>query len=245
MPAARNRVVSRDGQNVANIHARMREAILSGDMAAGEVTTQVALGESLGAGRTPIREALRLLQREGLVIAEPNRRVRVADLSADDAESLYVGRIALEVVALRITVPALQSPDFAELEGLMAQMEHYMGERDWRGLRAPHRAFHTKLGSAAGERVVELVGQGFDHAERYRLAQSTLNAREWDLRAEEHRGLVEAAKAGDADLAARRLAEHYGHTAQLVLAALDPGNELHRLRTTLASVAPGSESVLR
>ena len=105
MPAARNRVVSRDGQNVANIHARLREAILSGDMAGREVTTQVALGESLGAGRTPIREALRLLQREGLVIAEPNRRVRVAELSADDAESLYVSRIALEVAALRITVP--------------------------------------------------------------------------------------------------------------------------------------------
>jgi DNA-binding GntR family transcriptional regulator len=244
MPAARNRVVSRDGQNVANIHARLRDAILSGDMAAGEVTTQVALGESLGAGRTPIREALRLLQREGLVIAEPNRRVRVAELSADDAESLYVSRIALEVAALRITVPALRSPDFAELEGLMAQMEHYMGERDWRGLRAPHRAFHTKLGSAAGDRVVELVAQGFDHAERYRLAQTALNTREWELRAEEHRGLVEAAKAGDADLAARRLAEHYGHTAQLVLAALGAGNDLHRLRTTLASVAPGSESVL-
>ena len=82
--------------------------------------------------------------------------MRVAELSADDAESLYVSRIALEVVALRITVPALRSPDFAELEGLMAQMEHYMGERDWRGLRAPHRAFHTKLGSArrrAGRRA--------------------------------------------------------------------------------------------
>jgi DNA-binding GntR family transcriptional regulator len=244
MPAARNRVVSRDGQNVAHIHARLREAILSGDMAAGEVTTQVALGETLNAGRTPIREALRLLQREGLVVAEPNRRVRVASLSAEDAESLYVSRIALETVAARITVPALQSADFAELEGLMAQMEHYMGERDWRGLRAPHRAFHTRLVSAAGERVVELVAQGFDHAERYRLAQSTLNAREWHLRAEEHRGLVEAAKAGDADLAARRLAEHYAHTARLVLAALAPGYELRALRTTLTAVAPGSEAVL-
>ena len=55
---------------------------------------------------------------------------------------------------------------------------------------------------------------------------------------------MEAAKAGDADLAARRLAEHYGHTAQLILAALDSGNDVHRLRTTMASVAPGSESVL-
>ena len=56
---------------------------------------------------------------------------------------------------------------------------------------------------------------------------------------------MEAAKAGDADLAVARLAEHYGHTARLVLAALDPGYEVGRLRTTLISVAPGSESVLR
>jgi DNA-binding GntR family transcriptional regulator len=244
MPAARNRVVSRDGQNVANIYARLREAILNGEMAAGEVTTQVALGETLGAGRTPIREALRLLQREGLVIAEPNRRVRVKGLTADDAESLYVTRIALETVALRITVPGLRSADFAEIEGLMAQMEHYMRERDWRGLRAPHRAFHVKLATGAGERVVDLIEQGFDHAERYRLTQGASNDREWNLRAEEHRGIVEAAKEGDADLAAHRLAEHYAHTAQLIFATLDPSNELRLLRTTLAAVTPGTEAVL-
>jgi DNA-binding GntR family transcriptional regulator len=244
MPAARNRVVTRDGQNVANIYARLREAILNGDMPAGEVTTQVALGESLGAGRTPIREALRLLQREGLVVAEPNRRVRVTGLSAEDAEALYVTRVALEVVALRITVPRLQSQDFAEIEGLMAQMEHYMRERDWRGLRAPHRAFHSKLVGAAGERVVDLIEQGFDHAERYRMAQAAPDDIAWKLRADEHRAIVEAAKAGDADLAARRLAEHYAHTARVILGTLDPGTDLDRLRTTLAAVAPGSEQAL-
>jgi DNA-binding GntR family transcriptional regulator len=244
MPAQRNRVVSRDGQNVAHLYARLREAILSGDMPAGEVTTQVALGKDLSAGRTPIREALRLLQREGLVIAEPNRRVRVAQLSAEDAESLYVTRIALETVALRITVRGLRSPDFAELEGLMAQMEHYMRERDWRRLRAPHRAFHVKLVSAGGARVVELIEQGFDHAERYRLAHGAPSDREWALRAEEHRAILEAVRGGDADLSALRLAEHYAHTARLIFARLDPGNDLSRLRTTLDAVAPGAGDAL-
>ena len=123
----------------------------------------------------------------------------------------------------------------------MAQMEHYMGERDWRGLRAPHRAFHVKLVSAAGGRVVELVEQGFDHAERYRLAHGAPSAREWELRAEEHRGILEAGRGRDADLAARRLAEHYAHTARLIFASLDPGNDLARLRTTLEAAAPGAE----
>src|SRR3954452_19843490 len=75
----------RDGQNVAAVHDRLRAAILSGEIAAGQATSQSTLARDFGAGPTPIREALRMLQREGLVLAEPNRRVRIAELSAPDA----------------------------------------------------------------------------------------------------------------------------------------------------------------
>src|ERR687889_810805 len=146
-------VVTRDGQNVALVHDRLRAAILRGELSAGQTTSQVTLARDLEVGRTPLREALRLLQREGLVISEPNRRVRIAELSSTDAEELYVMRIALEAVAIRITVPALKSSDFAELEGYMAQMDHYMRVEDRMGMRVPHRAFHDRLVRGAGERV--------------------------------------------------------------------------------------------
>jgi DNA-binding GntR family transcriptional regulator len=235
---------TRDGQHVALVHDRLRDLILRGELPAGQTTSQVTLARDLDVGRTPLREALRMLQREGLVVSEPNRRVRIAALSSTDAEELYVMRIALEAVAVRITVPTLASTDFAELEGLMAQMDHYMRSEDRQGMRVPHRAFHDRLVRGAGERVTLTIGQLFDHGERYRLAYGATTPERWDQRRAEHRAIFEAAAAGDADLTARRLVEHYAQTARFIFAAIDPGHDLIRLRTTMATVAPGSEAAL-
>jgi DNA-binding GntR family transcriptional regulator len=234
---------TRDGQHVAMVHDRLRDAILQGEIEAGATMSQTALAKQLDAGRTPLREALRMLQREGLVISEPNRRVRIADLSSDDAEELYIMRIALECVAIRITVPTLTSDDFAALQGYMAQMDHYMKDDDLRGMRSPHLAFHNRLIAGAGPRVSHEIDQLFDHAERYRLRWGKKSV--WTQRSAEHRSIVEAAAARDADLAALRLAEHYARTAALVFAGIDPDHDLARLRTTMQTVAPGSEAKLK
>ena len=230
------------GQSFVAVHARLRAAILSGEIAEGAVTSQATLAERFGVGRTPLREALRMLQREGLVISQPNHRVRIAELSSEDAEELYIMRIALECVAIRITVPRLTSDDFAALEGYMAQMDHYMKGDDLHGMRAPHLAFHNVLVAGAGPRVSEEINQLFDHAERYRLRWGMKSI--WAQRAAEHRAILDAAAAGDQDLAALRLAEHYARTAGLVFAGLDPGHDLARLRETMRTVAPGSEKKL-
>ena len=233
---------TRDGQHVAVVHERLRDAILKGEVEAGATTSQAALADLLGAGRTPLRESLRMLQREGLVVSEPNRRVRIAELTSDDAEELYIMRIALECVAIRITVPTLTSDDFAALEGYMAQMDHYMKDDDMRGWRTPHLAFHNLLIAGAGPRVSEEIEQLFDHAERYRLRWGVVSL--WEQRAAEHRAIVDAAAARDPDVAALRLAEHYAHTAGRIFAGLDPDHDLARLRTTMRTVAPGSEKKL-
>ena len=233
-----------DGQGVETVYARLRDAILRGEIEPDSELSQVQIAKALGVSRTPLREALRMLQREGLVVSEPNRRVRIAELSSADAEELYLMRIALEAVAIRITVPGLTSTDFAELEGFMAQMDHYMRTEDRPGLRAPHRAFHDRLVRGSGERVTITIGQLFDHAERYRLAYGAATPERWEQRRAEHRAILDAAAAGDGDLAARHLAAHYAQTAALIFGALDPGHDLARLRTTIATVAPGAEDAL-
>lgn len=234
----------RDGHNVALVHDRLRRDILSGAIPAGE-TSQLALARDLEVGRTPLREALRMLQHEGLVISEPNRRVRVAALSAEDAEQLYAMRIALEAMAVRVTVPELGSAEIAELEGLLAQMEHYMRRQDSAGLRTPHRAFHACLVAGAGERTAATISLLFDHAERYRVAFAGIDQERWNQRHAEHRGIVDAAITGDADLTIQRLLEHYLQTSARVFAGLDPDYDPRRLRVTCAALAPGSEQALR
>src|SRR6202042_3233207 len=69
-------------QSAEYVHRRVREAILESELPPGETMSQVALAEELGVSRTPLREALRMLQGEGLIEARPNRRVRVAPISA-------------------------------------------------------------------------------------------------------------------------------------------------------------------
>lgn len=224
------------------MHERLRTAILRGQLAAGAITSQARLASDFAAGRTPLREALRLLQREGLVIAEPNRRVRIAPLSAADAEGLFIMRIALEAVAVRITVPTLTSDDFAQLEGDMAQMEHYQKVGDQAGLRTPHRAFHQRLVAASGPRVSAEIARLADHSERYRLRFGGFGS--WDERRAEHRVIFDAAATGDPDLATDSLAAHYAQAAALVFAALAPDHDLTRLRTAIRTVAPSAEVAL-
>src|SRR5947209_16972901 len=102
-----------NGQSTEDVYARVRAAILDGELAAGAVMSQVALAEELGISRTPLREALRMLQSERLVEAEPNRRVRVAAMSPADLEELCIVRVTLEAEALRLSVPLMTSEDLA------------------------------------------------------------------------------------------------------------------------------------
>jgi GntR family transcriptional regulator, rspAB operon transcriptional repressor len=232
------------GLSVSSIHGQLRDAILRGEIAPGEVTTQVHLAELLGVGRNPLREALRILEREGLVVSAPNHRVRVAGLSADDAEDIYVVRIPLEVTAIRLTVPRLKSADIADLEGLLAQIKHYLSQSDLRGIRIPHRAFHQRLVDGAGERGRAIIGELFDHAERYRMFYTGGTEESWAARTPEHRAILDAAAAGDADAAAYHLAAHYLQTAARVFAAIDPTHDLDRLWSAVHGCIPDSSRLV-
>ena len=231
---------TRDGQNVALVHEQLRRAILAGDIPPGQATSQIVLARELGVGRTPLREALRMLQHEGLVLSQPNRRVRIAELSVVDLEELYVARIALEAVAARLTVPSLTPEDIALLEGVMAQMDSLIELGSSAAIIDAHLAFHAGFVKGAGERPAVLMAQLHDHAERYRRIFAASAPDRWPLRRAEHRAILDAAKNGDADGTADALAVHSVRTARLVAAGLDPDHELTRLRATLAAVAPGA-----
>jgi DNA-binding GntR family transcriptional regulator len=235
---------TRAGDIVVQVHTQLRQAILSGEVRPGEKTSQAELARDLGVGRTPLREAVRMLQSEGLVVTEPNRRVVIARLSLDDVEQLYIARITLEASAARVTLPQLTDGDIAELEGLMAQMAHLAsgasGEHPLNLFAQPHRAFHERLIGGAGSRLAALTTGLFDHSERYRRVYGAVGADHFARRHVEHRGMLDAAESGDADAFVAALTIHYVNTARLVAAVLDPECELSRLQTVVAATAPAA-----
>jgi DNA-binding GntR family transcriptional regulator len=230
----------RGGDSVAVVHKRLRDAILRGDIPAGQLTSQVTLAQELGVSRTPLREAVRLLQREGLVFAEPGRSMRIAEFSAADIEQLYAMRIPVEVMAIRVTVPRLGPEDIAELTGLLAQVDHFMAAGDAERMGAPHAAFHGRLVAGAGPRVATTLSQWFDHAERYRRVLVRANPETTPDRRAEHHAILDAAASGDADRAAETLVSHYVHTAVSIFHNVDPTHEPSVLKSALATMAPAA-----
>jgi DNA-binding GntR family transcriptional regulator len=219
-------------QGFAQLYERLRRAVLTGEFVPGSVVSQVELARAYNVSRAPLREALRMLQMEGLVIAEPGRRSRIAAVSAADLEQLYALRITVEALAVRLTVPRLNGKDVARLRELLTEMDDLAHTRDFDSWEVPHRAFHRTLVAGSGERVVGTIEELSDHASRYRRSLLEL-PRAWQIVAGEHRGIVDAVEAGDADVAAGRLAAHLATTALTVCAALNPEHDPAGVREAL------------
>ncbi len=226
----------------ATVHDRLRTLILEGTIAPGSVLSQVKLAEDLGVSRTPLREALRRLQEEGLITAERNRRARVADFDPDDLESLYATRIAVEALAIYLTVPRLTDADLAELRAAFDEM--HAAVRDYEAWELPHRRFHELLTLHCGEKLRESVRGYAQRAERYRriwlYADSGTNA--WAVGDAEHEAILRACEERAADLAAKRLAGHVGRAGLTMMTLMVPAREPRVIRGAL-QLTLGAETV--
>jgi len=195
--------------NVAmrDVHNRLRRLILDGELAPGTEVSQTELSQRLNCSRTPLREALRLLEREGLVVSnEAYRLVRVSSLSMVDVDDLYSLRVMGEGLAIWLTVPTLRADDFEALERDLT--------RTAEGDLEAHRSFHHRLRAGSGARLAEHLELLFEHAERYQRAYTELeDANVWEVKRLEHRAILDACIARDRELARALLIDHIADTA--------------------------------
>lgn len=224
------------------VYLRLREAILHGHLEPGAIVSQVQLAAELGVSRTPLREALRMLQREGLVSGEANRMVRVAPFSIRDIEELYAVRIANEALAICLTVPGMTADDDAKLEHFLGEMAQTASAGDTDAWERHHRGFHTLLVSGGGARLCTMLSELYDHAERYRRLYITSEPRAMSIGTSEHEAIVAACHARDATQASTDLARHLSRTALTALMQIAPEHEPSMVRATLRVVL-GAEGV--
>lgn len=222
------------------IHNELRRQIIQGAIPPGQILSQVALAQEFGTSRGPIREALRLLEREGLIESEVNKRVWVKPIELDDLEQLYALRILTEAFATRVTVPLLSAEDLARLRELVAVLE-LSPDDDMDRWEQAHSAFHQLLGCRAGERTEAMIGQYLDHAIRYRQLHMTRAPQSAAASIAEHRAIVDACAQGDAIGASRLVAEHLARTSLTVFAMVAASHEPKLIRTALRMVTATSE----
>ena len=190
------------------VHEHLRGEIISGRLTPGTELQEVALAESLGVSRGPIREALGRLAAEGLVTVRPRRGAVVRALSAEEFLEAYQVREALEVMAVRLAMPKLTAEHVSALQGLIDEMSALADAGEVQGFFEANAAFHQLFFDVAANRMLaELYRQLRDQIDRHRLRSLELRG---NVRRSitEHRAIVRAVRSGDTERAVHLVSEH-------------------------------------
>lgn len=201
------KAATRPTTTAAWILDNLRAAILQGRMAAHSLVRQDEIATTYGVSRMPVREAIRSLEAEGLVIVRPNRGSFVAPLDPDDAAEIFDIRASLEALALRRSIPNMNEARKQAATDALAALERAAPSE----ASALHRDFHLSLYAGAGGRLLRLIGQHIDAAERYLRLEATLVGT-MDEDRYEHRALLDATLAGDVRGATRLIERHVAGT---------------------------------
>ncbi len=190
------------------VFEHLREEILSTRLSPGAELHEVALAESLGISRGPLREALGRLAAEGLVTIRPRRGAVVTRFTRDEFVDAYQVRGALESLAIRLAVPRLTDEDRAGLHALVEEMVEHSAKGDEHAFFRTNREFHRMFVVTSGnERLREMHEQLMNQMARL-LSRSVDLRGSLDQSVAEHRGILHAVDAGDAERAARLIEEH-------------------------------------
>ncbi|ALV39972.1 hypothetical protein AU252_01320 [Pseudarthrobacter sulfonivorans] len=226
----------RQGNDVARVHADLRSMILDCTLEPGRRISQTELSRLTGAGRTPLREALRMLQQEGLVRAELNKGITIAALDLDDLDCIYAYRVSIEAVAVRITVPLLTDLELHELDRTITLMGAAIERGDRDEFELPHRRFHQLLVSHVQDSARARLAIDAERAERVRRLLMQGDRHSLGKADSEHREILAAAHARDGVAASRLLASHLARSAFYVAAQLEPTYDTVLTRTALRTV---------
>ncbi|ACV63515.1 transcriptional regulator, GntR family [Desulfofarcimen acetoxidans DSM 771] len=196
------------------VYNRLREAILAGGLKPGERLVERKLADQLNVSRTPVREAVRMLELEGLVSHLPRVGAVVAQVNDLEVLEIYRIRAVLEGLAARMAAERINPEQLRELVELLNDIEKFAREVDLKRLESVHLEFNDLIyKSADSPRLYSMIMTLTDHISRCvrvgycypgRVAAATL----------EHRQLVEAIKLRDGDLAERIAREHIDNSRQ-------------------------------
>jgi len=190
------------------VHTAIRNHILDGTFPPGERLIESRIAEQIGTSRTPVREALHLLEKEGLLESIPRAGYRVRSLRWEEVEEIYEIRVVNETLAARLAMKRISPKELLALENNLKVAEHEVTHGNPKAFVHRDAEFHEILARASGsERLFELCELLRKHMLRYRI--QGLYLPESGLRAiEGHRRILECLRACDEQGLEQAIREH-------------------------------------
>lgn len=208
---------------------RLRQDVLSGVLKPGARLTMRDLAERYDAGAIPLREALSRLSSSGFITVEDQRGFRVAEMSVEEVVDVQTQRAELESIALRKSIESGSLQWEIDLISSYHALLHLQSRLDGQPLannpewEAQHCKFHFQLVSACGSKwLMHFIQTLIEHSSRYRQAASIVfiaGSGKRDVTSE-HKAIMDAAVARDADLACALLRTHHRTTTEYVVAMI-------------------------
>lgn len=186
----------------------LRQAILKGDLAPGERLMEIQLANQLGVSRTPIREAIRKLELEGLVIMIPRRGAEVAKITVKDLKDVLEVRTSLEGLAIGLACERITEEKIEELRAALERFHKFLGNEDVTKIAECDVTFHDVIFSATeNARLIQILNNLREQMYRYRLEylkDFSTHRRLYN----EHKEIFEAIAARDKERAQQLIVGH-------------------------------------
>lgn len=194
----------------------LREAILKGELKPGERLMELQLASKLGVSRTPIREAIRMLEQEGLAVTIPRKGAEVAKMTEKDMEDVLQIREVLDKLAVSLASDNMSSTEIRDLEERMLQFEASIKSGDIRSLAQSDVNFHDVIYRATGNtKLITMLNNIREQIYRYRV-EYLKDENAYPTLIREHRAIVEALKKHDKQKATEAMRIHVENQAEVV-----------------------------
>lgn len=203
---------------------RLRDLIVQGHLAPGQLIAEESLSTALGISRTPLREALRQLTAQGLILLRPNRGAQVAPLDAAAISALFETLAGVERFAAELAAERATEPDLRSLASLQAELRRQRDANRLSSYFEANQRIHLLIVRMAANPVLsEVHATLFPRAERGRFLALEHRGR-WDESIGEHEEILDALRGRDPRRAGALLAAHVAHTGEAVLRGLAARN---------------------
>lgn len=198
----------------------LREAILKGDLKPGERLMELQLAAKLGVSRTPIREAIRMLEQEGLAVTIPRKGAEVAKMTEKDMQDVLQVREALDELAASIACELITEEELWTLAQSMQDFENSIRTKDVKSIAEMDEKFHDIIYQATGNpKLVNILNNLREQMYRYRV-EYLKDEKNYPLLLEEHRAIVEAFTHKNKERATECMRQHVVNQAVAVTAII-------------------------
>lgn len=199
----------------------LRQAILKGELKPGERLMEIALANRLGVSRTPVREAIRMLELEGLVIMIPRKGAQVAQITEQDLNDVLEVRLGLEELAVRFACKRITDEEIKELGLAVREFERKMTDNDLSALAEADVKVHEIIYNAThNRRLVQIINNIREQMYRYRV-EYLKDVESRKTLVKEHYEVWEALKHRDEEKAAEKICVHIRNQQEAIRRSLE------------------------